>query len=247
MSKGKTDRKTLPNGKNGRPPKASFEEKKAIVDSFFVVHTNAAHVSGIYTRIAEYAQKNKYDLQSYDFSKDEQIRQYISQKVANAQKPMMSNLVCTYEPLDIDYALTLRGSRLATLLRQRESYYAQLYNQAVAALESHSAMASEINKLKVELDKARVVEKEQNELKQALSKCMAENTQLRQKIRNEIEPAKADDYFKSLSNPSVAINMVRNTLQTNIQKIDTTASIVPREKRIDFTNIFLKGSKNDEE
>lgn len=238
MSKGKTDRKTLPNGKNGRPPKASFEEKKAIVDSFFVVHTNAAHVSGIYTRIAEYAQKNKYDLQSYDFSKDEQIRQYIAQKAANAQKPMMSNLVSVYEPLDVDYALTLRGSRLATLLRQREEYYAQLYNQAVAALESHSAMAGEINKLKAELDKARVIEKEQNELKQTLSKCMEENRQLRQKIRNEIEPEKADAYFKSLSIPSVAIDMVRGIVEADIHKVGTATSSNSQEKRINFTKMF---------
>lgn len=247
MSKQKMVNKVQKSRKNGRPPKVSFEEKKAIVDSFFAVHTNAAHISGIYTRIAEYAQKNKYDLQAYDFSKDGQIRQHIAQKIANSQKPMTSNLIPVYEPLDVDYAVTLRGNRLATLLRQREEYYAQLYNQAVAALEDHSAMAREINNLKAQLDSARALEKEQNEFKQMLSKCMEENTQLRQKIRNEIEPAKADDYFKSLSNPSVAINMVRDTLQTNIQKIDTTASIVPREKRIDFTNIFLKGSKNDEE
>lgn len=238
MSKRKTGDKTLPNSKNGRPPKASFEEKKAIVDSFFVVHTNAAHVSGIYTRIAEYAQKNKFDLQSYDFSKDEQIRQYIAQKVANAQKPMISNLVSVYEPLDVDYALTLRGSRLATLLRQREEYYAQLYNQAVAALESHSAMAGEINKLKAELDKARVIEKEQNELKQTLSKCMEENRQLRQKIRNEIEPEKADAYFKSLSNPSVAIDMVRGIVEADIHKIGTATSSNSQEKRIYFTKLF---------
>ena len=102
--------------KNGRPCKASFDEKKLVVNSFFSAHPDAFSARGIFTRLAEHAQATGFPLYSHDFSKDDAIRSYIEQKLAAGQSPCKSNVMPMYQPLDIDFVCRLRGSHLAEQL-----------------------------------------------------------------------------------------------------------------------------------
>lgn len=238
MSKSKANNNSSTSNKNGRPAKATFEEKKAVVDSYFIVNGDAIRNHGVYKDIADYAQQSGAKLFPHDFSKDKQIRQYIEHKIANVQEPIQSAVLQMYEPLDIDYALTLKGSRLGVLLRDREAYYRRLYNQAVLAIETHTAMQRENGRLKAELEQLKITEAERNEKKRELLQCKEENRRLRQRIRNEIEPEQADAHFRLMFNPGTAVEIVRGIAEANIREIGAIADTTSQEMRVDFTKLF---------
>ena len=229
--------------KNGRPCKATLNEKKVVVNSYFAAHPDAFHSHGIFTRLAEHAQATGFALYSHDFSKDDAIRSYIEQKLIAGQSPCKSAVIPMYEALDIDYALSLRGSRLAELFHQRETYFSQLYNQAVVAIESHRSMLAEITSLKSKLDAATQTIDDitdlQTKVEQELKTIRQENQKLRHYIRKELTPERAEAYFQQLSNPSVAIEQARKIVNSDIRKIENTPPDLCQEQRIDFTKQFV--------
>lgn len=229
--------------KNGRPCKATLDEKKVVVNSFFAAHPNVAHSRGIFRRLAEHAQATGFSLYDHDFSKDSAIRSYIEQKLAACQSPCKSNVMPMYEPVDIDFVCGLRGKRLAEWLQQRETYFSGLYNQAVVAIESHKSMLTEITLLKSKLDTLTQsiddITNQKAKVEQEVKVIRQENQKLRHYIRKELTPERAEAYFQRMSNPSVAIEQARLIVNSNIREIGDALMDMQQEQRIDFTKKFI--------
>ena len=205
--------------KAGRPRKASFEEKRAIIDAFFIIECcEDAHIlrkHGIYKKLADFPPSKELNLQPHDFSRDEQVLAYI-QKLVDSNPQSDSPLV--YEPLDISALLAKPLKQQIDILRDRERYYESICIRGSKAISSYTDIVRQrdaaIARQKELQAQSEVLGKEFEKTKAAVNMLKEETIKLKKYIKEHVEPGMADEYLKSISQlrqgqiPDVAATVV---------------------------------------
>lgn len=208
MIKKKEQKKT-----SGRPCKATYDEKCAIIDAYFIAEggddPRIFLQHGIYTRLSNFYLAKKMNLYPHDFSRDEKIVAYI-QKKASMSTSEDDMVLPAYTPLDIHAVLSGKSIKQQEgILREREEYFKRVYKRASVAIASYLDVSRQRDKaiqqfdaIKVDLAKAQEqIEALRNlisEAKATESVLKKENSKLRTYIRKNVEPELADVYLKGL-------------------------------------------------
>lgn len=211
--------------KAGRPRKASFEEKRAIVDAYFIIEccedTHVLCKHGIYKKLADFPASKALNLQPHDFSRDEQVLAYI-QKLVESNLPSDSPLV--YEPLDISALLAKPLKEQINILRSREQYYESICIRGSKAISSYTDVVRQrdaaVAQQKEVQSQAEVLEKEFEKTKAVVNTLKEEAVKLKKYIKEHVEPGMADEYLKTIAPLSRAqIPDVAATIVTGGEKM----------------------------
>lgn len=208
------DNNMAPKKKVGRPRKATFEEKRAIVDAFFISEggedASVFQEYGIYKRLSEYQLSKTLNLQPHDFSRDLKILEYI--KTFKPVEPTDTALPA-YTPLDINRFLGTSAKDQVELLRQRESYYKGVYQRGNKAISTYAEVVKERDAAIREREmaweearkasqKAETLAKELAQKRAELKKSEDEVASLRSYIKKQVAPNMADAFMDVLKQRS---------------------------------------------
>lgn len=175
----------------GRPRKGTLEEKKAIVDHYFVTmcaeNASVLQKRGIYKNLADFAQERGYDYAAYHFSRDPVICAYISSLTEAAEKALPLDILPVFVPLDLSLIIERSREEIVEMLRDRDKYYEKLYASANATLQPFQAKVRAYEEaqaeLTVQLSKNGQLTEEKNALAEDLRHAREENAYLRSYIR----------------------------------------------------------------
>lgn len=196
--------------KVGRPTKATFEEKRAIIDAFFIAEggedASVFREHGIYKRLAEFQLSKTLNLQAHDFSRDKDIVEYM--KTFTPSEPEDTALPA-YTPLDINKFLGRSVKDQIELLRQRESYYNGVYQRGNKAISTYAEVVKErdaaIREREMAWEEVRKANQKAEKLASELAKkkaelkeSEAEAADLSRYIKNQVAPNMADAFMDVL-------------------------------------------------
>ena len=235
MSKRKTE--TKPQKRSGRPCKATFDKKRAIIDAFFIAEGaedgRILLQHGIYKRLADFDLSRKNNLYPHDFSRDPKVVEYIQTLATNNTPSSSDTALPAYVPLDIGTVLYGKNiKQQEELLRQREEYYKSVHHRAALAISSFADVARQRDVAIQQCNPAQAEVKAAKDTADALAQSLAaekakakaaekEAIKLRAYIRDHVEPAMAEAYIKDLGSrdrtelPSVAASVVMGTSSNN--------------------------------
>lgn len=233
----------------GRPTKMSCDEKRKIVDAYFLTHREETNRHGIYARIANYARSacQNDNIYPHDFSKDVKVRDHIERKGAEAWKETDKGILLAYMPMDIDRLQSMGRAQLVGYLRERDAYYATVYDRAARAIEAGekserriSKLREESKQLKADLDKAKASQVGEERLQIALKNAKQEIETLKRHIRRKMEPEEADAYYRTIcDNPKKqledTIAFCTQDLWSTESDCDTSGA---REERMDILKLL---------
>ena len=226
--------------KSGRPTKATFDEKRKVIDAFLIAEGGGdAQIflrHGIFKRLSDFYLAKALNLQPYDFSKDEEVVAYI-QKLASASAKRTDDVALpAFVPLDINEVLYGKSiKQQEKLLREREEYFKLVHKRASIAIESYLDVAQQrdnaIQQVKVAKTDLVNAQERINSLEKLLSETKTkanvveqEARKLRAYILKHLEPEMADAYLKELATlerdkiPDVSRSIVTGPLQQDRAK-----------------------------
>lgn len=215
----------------GRPAKATFEEKKAIIDAFFISeggeNPGILLQHGIYTRLATFHLSRQFGLYPHDFSKDKGIVEYMQSLAANSLPPSDTAALPTYTPLDLNAVLSKSVPEQIKIFRTRDDYYKEVHHRAAKAISSYVDLSKQVDlarsekkKLELEIDE---LSKELTAEKAKSAAAEREIATLRRYIRQHVEPAIAEAFIKDLAStdrteiPSIASATVMGKIASSKQ------------------------------
>lgn len=232
--------------KMGRPKKITAEEKLAIINQYYISRTGenaeAIGTHGIYQKLALFAKELGYQLEAYDFSRDETARAYIA-KVANPTTETVSrSILPTYVPLDIIALLNKSQKNIEKTLADRETYFQTLHMQAAQAIESNRLFAQKTHHLQKELEssqeKCHMLETKNNELTHKLRVSETDVAYLKRVIRKDVEPERAHLFLQSLTSRDAVIQTAQKSIMSSIDSLTQEDRQMHRdaEKEVDTAN-----------
>lgn len=233
-------RKKEQSQKTGRPVKATFDEKRKVIDAFFIAEGGEdARIflqHGIFTRLSDFHLAKHFNLQPYDFSRDAEVVAYMQKLASDSVKGTDDIVLPAYTPLDINGVLYGKSiKQQEEILREREEYFKLVQKRASVAIESYLDVARQRDEAiqksktaKVESEKAQEqIESLKNSLSEAKAKEKAaeqEARKLRAYIQTHVEPEMADAYLKDIGSierdnlPDISYSIVMEPLQQSQSK-----------------------------
>ena len=218
---------------SGRPRKATFAEKQAIIDAFYISeggdNPSVFTQRGIYKRLEEFPLSRTLNLFAHDFSKDPNVTAYIKKITAQATPTVDPTILPVFVPFDLESLLSKNIKAQVEILRQKDDYYRTVYHRAAIAISSFADVSrqldiakQEIGKIKQELE---AMQQQNDELAKKLAEkkteaneANAEVQRMRNYIRDHVEPTMAEAYLQDLGSrkrleiPSVAEAVVTKPL-----------------------------------
>ena len=223
--------------KSGRPTKATFDEKRKVIDAFLIAEGGGdAQIflrHGIFKRLSDFYLAKALNLQPYDFSKDEEVVAYIQKRASASTKRTDDVALPAFVPLDINEVLYGKSiKQQEKLLREREEYFKLVHKRASIAIESYLDVAQQRDNaiqqskaVQADFDNAQTqiesLEKLLSEAKARATAAEQEARKLRAYILTHVEPEMADAYLKELASlgrdklPDVSRAVVTDSLQQN--------------------------------
>ena len=197
----------------GRPKKGNLEEKKAIVDHYFVTmcaeKADALKKRGIYKSLAEFAQVRGYDYEARHFARDSAIADYIDSFVSAEEHTFPQDILPVFVPLDFSLIIERSRDEIVEMLRDRDKYYKKLYDSANATLQPFKAKiqaCEEVQEeLSVQLSQNRQLTEEKNTIAEDLRHAREEIAYLRSYIKKHVLPDQAEAVFLASKNPKTAV------------------------------------------
>lgn len=208
----------------GRPRKGSLEEKKAIVDHYFVSNCaedgSAMQKHGIYQQLAIFAQERGYGYEARDFSRDQAIRDYITSFVDAKQSCLPQDILPVFVPMDISLISEMSRDEIVEMLRDRDRYYKSLYESANATLQPFRAKIQAFEQATKDLSEQAAKSDRLAAENEALTKrlrCVTEENQyLRSYIKKHLLPEQAEAVLQSNKDPKTAVQQTLPYVTTNI-------------------------------
>lgn len=233
--------------KMGRPKKITAEEKVALINRYYISHTgeNAKAIGshGIYQKLATFAKELGYQLEAYDFSRDESARAYIAKLSNPTVENVSSSTLPTYIPLDIIALLNKSQQNIEATLKDRETYFQMLHMQAAQALESNRLFAQKIRHLQSELESTRekchMLETKNDDLTHKLRVAETDVGYLKRVIRKDVEPERAHLFLQSLTSRDAVIQATQKSVMSSIDSLTQEDRQMRRdaEKEADIENL----------
>ena len=193
--------------KTGRPPKVGLDIKKSIVDLYFVEEAGsdpAAKKHGLFTKLAAYASQRGFALRDTDFSKCDEIREYIDSKFKTAEDDCISD--AAFVPINMDMVMTADRQKLAEYLRGRDQYFEEAVRKTARAMKTFRSLNSRVSQLK----------KENSALKVKLEEMAKDNDNINKMLREKTkECADKTRYIRDSVVPAMANDFEKRTLQTD--------------------------------
>lgn len=213
--------------KMGRPKKVTTEEKIAIINRYYISRSgeNAAAFGthGVYQKLASFAKELGYQLEAYDFSRDETTRAYIAKFANPTTAAVSSPALPTYVPLDIIALFNKSQQNIEATLTDRETYFQTLHMQAAQALESNRLFSEKIRNLQKELESSRencqMLESKNNDLTHKLRVAETDVAYLKRIIRKDVEPERAQVFLQSLTSRDAVIHAVQKSVMSSIDSL----------------------------
>lgn len=210
----------------GRPRKGTLEEKKAIVDHYFVTmcaeNAGAMQKRGIYRNLADFAQERGYDYAAHHFSRDPVICAYISSLTEAAEKALPQDILPVFVPLDLSLIIERSRDEIVEMLRDRDKYYEKLYVSANATLQPFRAKVRAYEEvqaeLTVQLSKNGQLTEEKNALAEELRHAREEIAYLRSYIKKHVLPELAEAVFLASRTPKTAVLQATPYVTTSINQ-----------------------------
>lgn len=209
----------------GRPPKATTEEKLAIVNQYYITNTdgNASQLRahGIYRRLSQFAKGRNCPLEPHDFSRDEAVRKLIDQLAdTSLQEEKYTTGEPVYEPLDITSLMMSGRNNIEKVLRDREAYFLALHLRAAKAIERyalaaqqrayHQSEAASLKKRNTELQAQIDV------LSTELRNALRDVAYLKRVIRKDVEPERAQQFLAGMTSREAVVDVVDSSVMNKI-------------------------------
>ena len=197
----------------GRPRKGSLEEKKAIVDHYFVTrcaeNAGALKRRGIYKNLADFSQEKGYDYAAEHFRRDQEIRDYIDSYADAEEKALPEDILPVFVPMDISLIIESTRNEIAEMLRERDRYYESLYHSANATLQPFRAKVrayeEAMEELRIQRDQNRQLAEDNATIASQLRQTNEEIAYLRSYIKKHVLPDQAEAVFLASRNPKTAV------------------------------------------
>lgn len=210
----------------GRPRKISSEEKMAIVTRYYVECAaedgSVLQQHGIYAKLAAFASQKGYSLAAHDFSRDEQVKAHMK-SLSFGMVSAETNAIPVYEPLDLSVVIMKSRKDLEHILKDRESYFLSLHQRAARAIEGYVFLSE--SKRVIE-EKLKRMEKEHNatetkniQLEKELREYKSENAYLTRYIRKHLNPARAEEFMKSMSSQGASVETARASVMNSLDAL----------------------------
>lgn len=233
--------------KMGRPQKITTEEKIAIINQYYVSRTGetseAICTHGIYQKLAAFSKELGYQLESYDFSRNDAVRAYIAKFSNPTAEAGSSPTLPTYVPLDIVALLNKSQQNIEATLKDRETYFRTLHMQAAQALESNRLFAQKIRHLENDLESSRkkchMLETKNNDLTHKLRVAETDVAYLKRVIRKDVEPERAQTFLQSLTSRDAVIQATQQSVMSSIDSLTQEDRQMHRdaEKEVDIVKL----------
>lgn len=233
--------------KMGRPQKTTTEEKIAIINQYYVSRkgesSEAICTHGIYQKLAAFSRELGYQLEAYDFSRNDAVRAYIAKFSNPMTEAGSSPTLPTYVPLDIIALLNKRQQNIEATLKDRETYFQTLHMQAAQALESNRLFAQKIRHLQSELESTRekchMLETKNDDLIHKLRVAETDVGYLKRIVRKDVEPERAHFFLQSLTSRDAVIQAAQKSVMSSIDSLTQEDRQMRRdaEKEADIENI----------
>ena len=215
------------NKKMGWPQKVSPEEKMAIVSQYYIScageTATVIGTHGIYRKLADFAKSRGYELEAYDFSRDDAVRARIAKLTAPTAENSVNAVIPTYVPLDITALMNKSQGRIEETLQERERYFQSLHIAAAQAIESNLHLSQKVHSLQSQLQSSKEDnknhEEEITELKQQLRSAEKDVAYLKRVIRKDVEPERAQQFLQGLTLQADIIDVVEKTVTSNISTL----------------------------
>ncbi len=211
----------------GRPPKVNIDVKKSIVDLYFVevagLDRSALYKRGLYTRLAEYAGQKGLRLVDTDFSKCEELRSYIEQKLVEQEKALSSE--GAFVPLDIAGLLNASRKDLQIILADRDRYYEDIFVRARSALSTFQKKEKMIEELRrkmaEEQEEDERIRKELTDRKTELKEKTRECSELKKYIKTVVEPCLLEEFEKKTAGEGKLLEFAQQNIRDHIRQDDS--------------------------
>ena len=213
----------------GRPPKVSIDVKKSIVDLYLVevagLDRSALRKKVLFTRLAEYAEQKGLCLVDTDFSKNEELRSYIEEKLVEQEETLSSE--GAFVPLDIACLLNASRKDLQIILADRDRYYEDIFVRARRALSTFTNKEKTIKemrrKLAEEQEENERIRKELTDRKTELKEKARECSELKKYIKTVVEPCLLEDFEKKTAGDGKLLEFAQQSIRAPIQQDDSEA------------------------
>ena len=235
----------------GRPRKGNLEEKKSIVDRYFITRCaeNAAALKkrGVYKSLAEFAKAQGYDYEAYHFSRDSEICAYIDTYADVEEKTLQQDIIPVFVPMDLSLIIERSRDEIVEILRDRDKYYETLYASANATLQPFRLKVREYEEAQAELNKQlsknEQLTKEKIALTDELSRAKEEIAYLRSFIKKRVLPEQAEAVFQASRDPKTAVQQAAPYVTYSISRQtseDQALRIAAKEKvrNLDYESLF---------
>lgn len=212
----------------GRPPKATTEEKLAIVNQYYITKTdgNASQLRthGIFRRLSQFAKARNCPLEPHDFSRDEAVRKLIDQLAdTSLQEEKYTAIDPVYEPLDITSLMMSGRNNIDKVLKDREEYFLALHLRAAKAIERyalaaqqcayHQSEAASLKKQNAELQAQIDV------LSTELRNALRDVAYLKRVIRKDVEPERAQRFLEGMTSQEAVVDAVESSVAKKINTL----------------------------
>lgn len=238
--------------RTGRPPKASKDEKIAIVDRFYIENSTdrdsllGSH--GVYRRLSEYAKSLSIPLEAYDFSRDSEVCKHIEKLVRmSAQESSDSSAVLTYEPLDVVALMMTGQEHIQKTIKERESYFLAIHKKAARAIEQYSLVAQQAAQYKAEVEELRrqkaALQEQVEQMVEELRSTKTDVAYLKRIIRKKVEPDCAQQFLAGLKSNEMVIQNVEPFVMKNMKELTSNDKRLQKEAQeeidiMDLNNLF---------
>lgn len=235
--------------KMGRPPKASSDEKIALVNQYYISQSgedaSAIGHHGIYRKLSDFAKTIGFNLEPHDFSRDKVVVAHIiALSSTTSESTTSSQAIPTYEPLDITVLMVNSKNTIAAILKDRERYFESLHKKAARAIENnillsekHHYLQKELNTVKEQLSSA---EQANKNLKNQLHSLQKDVSYLRRVFRRDVEPERAQQFLQSLNSQDAAVDIARDSVMCNIHTLGNSDQILQAEAEKEADMLCLK-------
>lgn len=190
--------------KGGRPRKIDAAILKKIALDYYIREKDGNNdcllKKGIYSSLAEYANKQGYSCAPTDFSRCKELRDWLTDQVELAAKNTDVDEIAQsgFVPIDMDYLFSadLTVEKQKKYILERDTYYRSVQNKAAKALEAYVQLQQQNDELRKRVLQENHTRKSQEEASadliyenRALKK---ENAYYRRYIKENVEPQMAE-------------------------------------------------------
>ncbi len=191
--------------KGGRPRKIDAAILKKIALDYYIREKDGNNdclcKKGVFSSLAEYANKQGYSCAPTDFSRCKELRDWLTAQVELAAKKVETDEIAQsgFVPMDMDYLFRadLTVEKQKKYLLERDEYYQTVQNKAAKAIEAYVQLQQqndELRKRVLQVSRTRESQEEASaDMIQENRALKKENAYYRRYIKANIEPQMAEE------------------------------------------------------